>query len=271
MTEAGRFFIGNQTTCGAPVLDPFHFAVEHGFEAFEFFPDGAQHGRGWSAEDLSAGQRAVIRALAAKHHIRLSVHAALDCDLVTAAGLEKLSHDVVLGLDLGAKVVNVHLVPGDLATLARAALSLVDALAPAGMKLALENTISVGPGHINELFARMQTLDPEAARSIGLCLDIGHANLHPATRNDYLGYADRLAPHVPIVHSHIHENWGDGDKHLTLFTGPAARDPSAVVGLLRRLRQRSFEGAMILEQWPVPPALLIAARDRLRLLQAQLT
>ena len=83
--------------------------------------------------------------------------------------------------------------------------------------------------------------------------------------------AGRIAPGVPIIHVHAHENHGDADSHLTLFTGPAKEDDRGVRGLLRRLRQRDYGGAIILEQWPDPPELLAEAASRLReLLQAPL-
>ena len=96
-----------------------------------------------------------------------------------------------------------------------------------------------------------------------MCLDLGHANLCAATRNDYLQFVDRLASHVPIIHLHLHENYGDADTHLPLFTGPAGRDDAGIRGLLERLRRRRFSGSIILEQWPQPPSLLNQARDRL--------
>jgi hypothetical protein len=37
-----------------------------------------------------------------------------------------------------------------------------------------------------------------------------------------------------------------------------------VRGFLRRLRQRDYRGAIILEQWPDPPELLVEAAARLR-------
>ncbi len=269
MVEARSFSVGNQTAFFAPVRDPFVFAVEHGFDAFEIFPDGGPLGRGWSADDVGTAERAFLRATAHDHHMRLSVHAALDAGPIEGAARAELLRDVSLARDIGARVVNIHLVQGDVDAYCRATLSLVDALEPCGITLALENTIFIGPESINRLFARLQTLDPARARAIGLCLDIGHANLHRATHNDYLAYLDRLGAHVPIVHVHLHENWGDGDTHLTLFTGPAGRDPSGIAGLLRRLRRRGYAGSLILEQWPVPPTLLVTARDRLQALQGE--
>jgi hypothetical protein len=61
----------------------------------------------------------------------------------------------------------------------------------------------------------------------------------------------------------LHENWGDADSHLVVFTGPAGRDPSGLVALFDRLRIRAFSGNVVMEQWPDPPELLAQARDRL--------
>ena len=96
-----------------------------------------------------------------------------------------------------------------------------------------------------------------------MCLDLGHANLCAATRNDYLKFFDRLDPQLPLIHLHLHENWGDRDSHLPLFTGPSGRDDSGIRGLMERIQRRNFSGSIILEQWPQPPSLLNNARDRL--------
>src|SRR5262249_21648532 len=100
--------------------------------------------------------------------------------------------------------------------------------------------------------------------AVGMCLDIGHANLCATTHNDYILYLDQLAPEVPVIHVHAHENFGEADSHLTLFTGPAREDDKAVRALLERLRRPAYRGVLILEQWPRPPELLVEAANRLR-------
>jgi sugar phosphate isomerase/epimerase len=97
-----------------------------------------------------------------------------------------------------------------------------------------------------------------------MCLDLGHANLCRATRNNFLRYLDALAPEIPIIHVHVHENHGDADSHLTLFTGPSRENDAGVRAFLERLRWRDYGGALILEQWPSPPQLLVEATVRLR-------
>jgi sugar phosphate isomerase/epimerase len=264
MADGYAFFIGNQTAFSVPLAEPFDFAVEHHFDAFEFFPDGGPRGRGWSAVDVSADERRRFRATAAERGMRLSVHAALAAQLLDEGSWPGLMRDVELARDLGARVINLHLGSGNPEGCAAAALALVEILQPLGITLALENTVRVAPDDVNQIFRLMQDDLGKPHGSVGLCLDIGHANLCSATRNDYLRFVDGLGDHVPIVHAHIHENWGDADTHLTLFTGPAGRDPSGVEGLLQRLRRRGFRGSLILEQWPTPSSLLLSARDRLR-------
>jgi hypothetical protein len=68
-------FIGNQTTCWATRLtDPFDFALEHGFNAFEWFPDKKPNA-GWDETDLGSAMRTSILDRARTAGMRLSVHA----------------------------------------------------------------------------------------------------------------------------------------------------------------------------------------------------
>jgi sugar phosphate isomerase/epimerase len=254
------FAIGNQTAFYVPPLLPFTFAVDQGFDAFEFFPDGGPQDHGWSAEDIGPNTRTFIRATAFEHEMRLSVHATLSAGLHSPAGRGALLRDLDLAHEIGAHVLNTHYDPRDPGLLAQNLRDIAGALDEAGLLLTLENTVETSPEDFNDLFARM----PRGP--FAMCLDIGHANLHRSTHNDYLGYLDRLSKAIPIAHVHAHENRGDADSHLPLFTGPAQQDPSGLEGLVSRLHQRKFSGSVILEQWPDPPALLVTARQRLRAL-----
>jgi sugar phosphate isomerase/epimerase len=140
-----------------------------------------------------------------------------------------------------------------------------------GVKVSLENTPQTTPEDCNAVFAQLDRMPELAGGRVGMCLDMGHANLCPASPSDYLGFVDRLGTHVPIIHWHAHENWGDRDSHLPLFTGPSQGDDAGIRGLVWRLLQRGFRGNVVLEQWPDPPALLTQARDRLRRLIAQMS
>ena len=136
--------------------------------------------------------------------------------------------------------------------------------AGAGLRLSIENTPHTTPHDFNQTFACLRELDAARPGAVGMCLDLGHANLCGETHNDYIRYIDLLAPEVPLIHLHVHENYGDADSHLTLFTGPARMNDVGVRAFLERLRRRSYRGALILEQWPHPPYLLVEAAVRLR-------
>jgi sugar phosphate isomerase/epimerase len=268
MSSAPVLRVGNQSAfSAAPWTAPFDFAVQHGFDAFEWFPDKKPDGAGFAIADLSASQRQHLRARARDAGISLSVHAPLHASPLRNG--RELDDSLRLAVDLGAGLLNIHLELGALTQprspgveeFARALESLIQRCSISGVRLAIENVPGTSPEDFNRLFALL----PRAAREpvVGMCLDIGHANMHATTHNDYLGFVDRLSAEVPIIHLHLHENHGDRDSHLVLFTGPAGRDPAGVIGLLERLAKRGYEGNAILEQWPHPPEQLIGARDRL--------
>src|SRR5205807_626049 len=193
-----------------------------------------------------------------------SLHAPIDADPTRPAGVTALRKSILCAADLGAPIVNLHLFPEHAARpFAEALRPLVKEAAARDVRLSLENTPSVSPDDFNAVFGILATM-PETRGHVGMCLDMGHANLHPATRNDFLRYVDLLGEHVPIIHLHAHENWGDRDSHLPLFTGPSGKDDRGLRELVSRLLQRGFSGSVVLEQWPSPPELLIQARDRLR-------
>ncbi len=256
--------IGNQTSCWAPPMAPFDYAVANGFDAFEWFPD-KKPGVGWDDGDLESSQRERIREVAMEKGIRLSLHARWQANPLQPESRELLEKDVRLAKDLGAELLNIHLYVHDgVEGYVSAITPLIEETRVAGMQLAIENTPEHSDEHFNELFEHLRRLRSVATDHVGMCLDLGHANLSAATRNDYLAFVDRLGLEVPIIHLHLHENWGDGDTHLTLFTGPAGRDDSGIRGFVERMRKRNFSGSIIFEQWPQPPSLLNQARDRLR-------
>jgi sugar phosphate isomerase/epimerase len=267
---SARIRIGNQTaiSCASPT-GPFEFALRHGFDAFEWFedkktgPDGGS--AGWDAADLDGPARAELREAGRAHDVLFTVHAPWQANPLRPDGRELLGRSIDLARDLGAALVNLHLYMDEGAEgYARALGPVARHAAAAGLRLSVENTPHTTPGDFNDTFALLRELDGVQPETVGMCLDVGHANLCAETHNDFVGYLDALAPALPIVHVHAHENRGDRDSHLTLFTGPSREDDRAIRGLLRRLRQRDYGGAIILEQWPDPPELLAEAAARLR-------
>jgi sugar phosphate isomerase/epimerase len=265
LAKPDALLIGNQTAFSAGrLLEPFEYALANRFAAFEWFPDKRPDGAGWEHSDLDPPLRAEIRRAARANSLRLSVHGRGLLAPLRSEPDPFLSSDMELAEDLGAAALVLHLCPEvPMADFARALLGPLDWAARNRIQLALENTPAAAPEQFGQLFYALAELNPPELPWAGMCLDIGHANLCPATRNDYLAYLDQLDPAVPITHLHVHENWGDTDSHLTLFTGPSETQSQGVTGLLRRLRRRGYAGSLILEQWPLPPSLLNRARDRL--------
>ncbi|HOA51630.1 MAG: sugar phosphate isomerase/epimerase family protein [Thermogutta sp.] len=257
--------IGNQTAFSAHHPDdPFRFAIEQGFDAFEWFND-KRHGWGWCQEDVDDYDREQIRQLGEKHSIVFSVHARCQANINTPQGRDDVLRSIEFAKDIGAVLVNVYY-HGDQGPQGFAAslAPLVEAAAPANIRISVENTVFVSPHELNELFAALDATDWCRPGAVGVCFDMGHANLCAATRYDYVGFLNQLESNVPIIHLHVHENWGDGDSHLPLFTGPAAQDDSGVRTMLGILRERGYDGLIIMEQWPQPADQLITTRNRLR-------
>ena len=265
-----QFRIGNQTAKTAqPLLRPYEFALEKGFDAFEWVSDGRNHG--WHELQMGNADRRRLRQTSLDRNLTFSVHAPYTASPFTADGLAEILESIEFGGAVGATVVNVHLLAE------RGAEAFVAALTPVlkharaqGVRVSLENTPQTAPEDFNAVFARLARMPEVAGGRVGMCLDMGHANLCPSSRNDYLGFVDRLGTHVPIIHWHAHENFGDRDSHLPLFTGPSAQDDAGVRGLVWRLVQRGFRGNVVLEQWPQPPEQLVQSRERLRWLIAQM-
>ncbi|HEX9781276.1 MAG TPA: sugar phosphate isomerase/epimerase family protein [Opitutaceae bacterium] len=258
--------IGNQTAYSAgSILEPFEFALAHRFQAFEFFPDRGHFGLGgWAEHELDDASRRWIRNTAAENDVELTVHAALTFNPLRNPHDARLSSTIEFARDIGATLVNLHL------EMEQGAEPFVQALRPAltmtaetNLKLAIENTVLTGPRDFNAVFAVLRQHHDIPSAHAGMCLDLGHANLYGEMKNDFMAYLDALSPDVPITHLHLHENFGDRDSHLPLFTGPSRGHPERLVALLDRLARRSFKGCAILEQWPHPPSLLVDARDRL--------
>ena len=265
MSETDRIRIGIQTAYSASTaMEPFEYAVANGFDAFEWFPDKKESGEGWMVSDFSAETRVMIKDTAMANDIYLSVHSHWHLNLLRPDDHEVLLKDIEFARDVGASLLNIHLQSDEtIAAYAVAIVALLRRLKPLQIRLSIENTPLTAPEHFNELFRRLRGLVSPDKPNLGMCLDLGHANLCEATRNDYLRFIDLLDPHVPIIHIHLHENYGDQDSHLPLFSGPSGKDPNGIEGFIRRLHQRYFSGCIILEQWPYPPSLLIEARNRL--------
>jgi sugar phosphate isomerase/epimerase len=219
---------------------------------------------GWDEREVDAAARRAIRQSAQAQDVMLTVHAPLDFNPLRNPEDGRLYSTIEFAHAIGATLVNVHLDARDGAGhFVRALRPALVLTAEAGLKLAVENTVWTGPEDFNALFDALRQCADVPTAHVGMCFDLGHANLFEATRNNYWRYFDALSPRVRIIHLHLHENHGDKDSHLPLFTGPSGYNATGLAGLLRRLQQRNFDGCAILEQWPQPPSLLVNARDGL--------
>lgn len=195
--------------------------------------------------------------------MRFSVHAPWQANPLKTGGVEAIEESLLFARDIGAALVNFHLYPeGGAQRYFEACRPVFERAAELNLALSLENTPETAPQDFNDFFA-LVAHSPFRDR-VGMCLDIGHANCCAATRNDFIRFIDTLTDDVRIIHCHVHENWGDRDAHLTLFTGPAKEHPGGVDAFLERLRRRDFCGILVLEQFPEPRELLTQAEQRLR-------
>jgi sugar phosphate isomerase/epimerase len=257
--------IGNQTAFSASdVMAPFEYAVKNGFDAFEWFPDKQNVDEGWDVNDMDSHTRAHIRTVADRHDITLSVHASLQAEMCDIKKLSIMLKNIHFAQEIGATLINTHLcIEKGIEYYVDAITPVVKAAEKSGLKLAIENTVFTIPKDFNMLFNIISKRNIAPAEKLGMCLDLGHANLSGFSRNDFLKFLDMLDPGIPIIHIHMHENYGDSDSHLPIFTGPSGKNVSGIEGFISRMKQRGFKGSIIFEQWPEPPALLNAARDRL--------
>jgi endonuclease IV len=110
MAENATFRIGNQSALSAPTLmRPFEYAVENGFNAFEWFPDRNSSGAGWDEGSLDRNTREYIRNTARAHDIRLSVHAPWTANPLDPEAQSVLLRQIDFARDIGATVLNIHL------------------------------------------------------------------------------------------------------------------------------------------------------------------
>jgi sugar phosphate isomerase/epimerase len=252
--------IGNQTNCNTPALVPFEFAIKNQFDAFEWFSDAKT--AGWNEVLFDEKTLNKIRTDGQKSNITFSVHAPWQADPTNSKGVKAIFKSLEFAGKIKARLVNFHLFPEcEIEKFVDAVTPVITKAHSSGIKISLENVVSCSPEYINRFFEALTNKVP--ANAAGLCLDIGHANLFSGNVGNFMIYAGQLSDKVPIIHVHAHENYGDCDSHLPLFTGPAAKDDTQVKQLITYLKKRDFCGSIIMEQWPQNSDLLIQARNRL--------
>ena len=252
-------------------MDPFHFALLNSFDAFEWFSDKKVetqgNSRGFEFSDLDTSTRAHLQKIGRERDMLFTVHAPWQANPLHPDGERLMRLSLDFARDIGASLVNLHLyMENGAQNYVCSMLPILQYARQLQLRVSIENTPLTSPLDFNQVFALFWSSGEVERSRLGMCLDIGHANLCNSTRNDFIRYIDELSLDVPIIHCHVHENYGDADTHLPLFTGPAGRDDSAIRAFIQRMHVRNYSGAMILEQWPQPPTLLCHSAQRLRTL-----
>jgi len=102
----------------------------------------------------------------------------------------------------------------------------------AGVRLVLENTYETDPATHLEIFNRLNPPD------VGFCLDVGHTVAFAG--NSWRDWLPALSPW--LGHLHLHDNHGDGDRHL-----PVGAGRFDFAGLFDYLRRNDLHPTMTLE------------------------
>ncbi|MGR3221251.1 MAG: sugar phosphate isomerase/epimerase family protein, partial [Candidatus Anammoxibacter sp.] len=221
--------IGNQTSFSVAPTLPFDYAVKNGFGAFEWFPDKKASGIGWDLDDINAEMRFYIKETAYNHNVRLTVHVPWWANPLVSESNEVMFGCFKFADDINATLVNIHLyTENGLEDYVKSILPFIKRSKELNIKLAIENTPLTPPDDFNKLFAILRELNDVDIEYVGMCFDIGHANLCGSTHNDFIGYLDQISLNVPLIHLHLHENYGDYDSHLPLYTGPSRNDDTGI-------------------------------------------
>ncbi|MEM1556685.1 MAG: sugar phosphate isomerase/epimerase [Candidatus Bathyarchaeia archaeon] len=107
-----------------------------------------------------------------------------------------------------------------------------------GIKLAIENTPKTFPFLLTcvEDFRRFYEELGDEGLELGIALDVGHANISGQLDGMIKSFRDK------IVHTHLHDNYGDRDSHLGVGFGKI--NWSKFVESLREIR---YNGALVVE------------------------
>ena len=152
--------IGNQTSFSASTLSlPFEYAIENGFDAFEWFPDKKEWGAGWDTNDIDSEMRRHIRRKAIENNIALSVHAPWNSDPLKHENHPVLLKNIEFARDIGATILIVHLTTDKgPENYVKAIMPIMRNLSEAGLRLSLENTPLTNPEDFNRVFDIIQNL-----------------------------------------------------------------------------------------------------------------
>ena len=243
--------IGNQTACSTKnILDPFDTAVELSFMAFEWFPDKKQD-YGWDEFDLDDTTIEKAKTISKKNVIEFSIHMNNKTNVFKKDFVHYIETDIRLAQKLGSNKLITHFqVENGIEKYFKHLIPLLEKTYELNIQLLIENTIKTGFDDFNRLFDHLSNVSHNIPIThIGMCFDVGHANIWHQTRNNYNKYLDSLDSHIPIKHIHMHKNDGLTDSHDLIFKD-SGNFENNLDGFFQKLQRKGFLGNIILEHWP---------------------
>ncbi len=179
---------------------------------------------------LSSRRVNAIRKITERRGLQLSVHAPFgDVNLASPSAffrrvvLKRLKKSIRLSVQLGSKIWVFHsglqtgishLYPGlDWELNLRSVRELLDFAEQYDVRLAIENTPDPFPFLLKNVTEFDRFYDELDRSGLGLTLDVAHAHIN--------GQIDAFAERFPdkIIHTHLHDNNGDFDRHLGIGQG----------------------------------------------------
>jgi len=233
------------------------FAIDGSFKRLvEYMERWSGEIRVWEIIDegctsLTRAKESSIKELARSFDLKLSLHAPfLDVNIASLsaymrrASIKHLSKSLLKAFRLECRVYVIHggsyphiNVKGRAYRRAVKAIRELATIAEdLDIKLAVENSSLSSSQLFTEADEALSLLREVASEAVGLCLDVGHANIARQLDN-FLEDCSKM-----IVHVHAHDNDGVSDLHLTPGRG-IINWPK----LIKKLREKGFEGALIVE------------------------
>lgn len=226
---------GTRSERGKLIEESLSRAVRDNFRSFEIYFEG------FLPNDIKPDFRQFLKTQAETQGLTLTVHAAWQHNPVEDP---KIFTDIVeFARDIGSGVVTIHLTePGK--EYADAIRSLAILARSFGIRIAIENTrLDSGrwcmPEDLNNTLGYLEDLD-----NVGICLDVGHANLTGISPVEYLNLIDKR---FKIFNVHFHDNNGKEDQHNTLGQAVGTKGGIDFKAVLARLAHRGYDDSIIIE------------------------
>ncbi|MCD6539084.1 MAG: MFS transporter, partial [Candidatus Omnitrophica bacterium] len=236
------------------------FVKEDNVEGIEFFgfPEIIDYLRNLSL------QKEILRL--SKDGYWVQIHAPFPLQLTISGDRDVLKRTLDLSKEIKADVVTVH-PEGDTKSFAQNLYPFVLRAEKYGVIIAVENipesktTPEITAEYMNDLFKHINIIHDsqkvifkfrrlllgqketpiDIYQHIGICFDIGHANLLKGGAVEFL---QRLDPKIKIFNVHVHDNNGKENQHLRVGRGNIN-----FIEVFKELIRRGYDGRLVLEYW----------------------